>query len=64
MQALQIISQSWPIAWMTFGAGAGFFIYLVVRRVTATSERAAELSLEREIQLERFKRGAIEHRQP
>lgn len=62
LEALQIVTKmDWPLAFALIGVGWAVAVPLLVRRSSASAERIEELRLRREIQLERFKRGAIPH---
>lgn len=59
MEALQIVSQSWPIALMVTGSVVCLMCYGIVRKMVRTSDRKNELNHQRTMQLEAIKGRAL-----
>ena len=54
-----LTKMEWPFAFAIIGACWAVAVPLIVRRTTAKLERIEELKLQRAIQLESFKKGAL-----
>lgn len=60
MSILELITQmGWPAAVAFIGVSWAIAVPIIIRRSLVRSERIAELHLQRAIQLEQFKKGAL-----